>query len=254
MGWMELASAGYKVGEEAGLWKKLMAQLKRNRKVLLLGASGAGKSQFAESLRSLSPKRIPRERRTKTEQRTSARIEGTPFTLIDTPGQVIDEAKRKRSIANAFRVGVEGVINVVCYGYHEASEAGPAVALPDNPATSPMIAKPEYLEARRAMELHQIDEWIPRLDEKAAKWILTIVTKADLWWPDANQAIRTHYESGEYGRIFASFADRHYVLPYCSQIEPFFGNKTSGVFGEHQKGALREHLLETILRLSGVNE
>ena len=183
--------------------------------------------------------------------RGNYRIEKTPFVLVDTPGQVLDEAKRKKAITDAIRDKVEGIINVVCYGYHEAEEAGSADAVPKS---SRKIAKEPYLKRRQKVELDLLAEWVPAIDEKTANWILTIVTKADLWWPDTDSEVRKAYQEGEYADEFADFSDKHYVLPYCSVIEPFYGTRTSGLFGDHHRSVLRENLLQTILRLSGVEE
>jgi hypothetical protein len=249
--WVDIPVGAYKIGKELGLWEKFLNRFKSKRKILVLGASGAGKTRFVDSLAPKLPVGQPGHQRTVNVQKKKATINKTPFILVDTPGQVHDEAKRKKAITDAIRDKVEGIINVVCHGYHEAEEAGSFDAVP---RSTGKIAKEPYLKRRQKVELDLLAEWVPAIDEKTAKWLLTIVTKADLWWPDTEGEVRRAYQEGEYAEEFDDFLDIHYVLPYCSVIEPFYGTRTSGVFGDHHRAVMRENLLQTILRLSGVEE
>jgi hypothetical protein len=49
---------------------------------------------------------------------------------------------------------------------HEADEAGSATALPDK---GPGLAKAQYLQDRREVELNLLSEWVPRLDADTTK-------------------------------------------------------------------------------------
>ena len=249
--WVEIPVGAYKIGKELGLWERFLNAFKKKRKILVLGASGAGKSQFVASLTPKLPFSLPSQPRTVDVHKKRAKIDKTPFILVDTPGQLHDEAKRKKAISDSIRDGVEGIINVVCYGYHEDEEARSAFA---KPKSTNSIANKPYLRCRRKVELEQLAEWVPIIDRQTSKWILTIVTKADLWWPDTENEVSETYQTGEYAEKFGDFSIIHHVLPYCSVIEPFYGTKTSGVFGDHHRTVLRENLFKTILRLSGVEE
>jgi hypothetical protein len=134
-------------------------------------------------------------------------LAGHPFVLIDTPGQLLDEAKRKKAIQDAVRTGVEGVINVVCFGYHEADEADQKAAIPEKGGH---IARAEFLKARRQVELDLLAEWVPQMDATVTKWVLTLATKGDLWWNEY-QRVKEYYEgattpgcSGIYGASITS--------------------------------------------------
>ena len=70
--WVELIAAGYKLADEAGLLDKLAASLKGKRRVLVLGASGAGKTQFINSIR--RPLSLPISRTDRTRVSTSHRV------------------------------------------------------------------------------------------------------------------------------------------------------------------------------------
>jgi energy-coupling factor transporter ATP-binding protein EcfA2 len=190
--WIEVATKGYDIGEEFGLWKKLRSTLRRRKKILVLGASGAGKTQFVNSLISLLSERLSGRQRTISVQRRKVLVDEYPFLLLDTPGQQGDEAKRKPEITNVLRSPIEGLINVACFGYHEAAEAGSADALPKSGRG---IASADYLDRRRNVELGLLSEWVPLLDATAVRWVLTVVTKADLWWPEVSESRHTTSEA-----------------------------------------------------------
>lgn len=253
--WGDLIAGGVTAGlgyaKEAGWWKKLLASLRRKKTVLVLGASGAGKTQFVNSiLDPLSPRLTSSERTTGAHPRR-ALIKDNPFRLIDTPGQLLDEGKRKPAIRDAVRKGVEGIVNVVSYGYHEAAEAGASRAVPDRGRA---VARPEYLKERRAAELDLLSEWAPLFDETTTRWVLTVVTKADLWWPDDGDRIRRSYEQGVYSGRLLELRSIHSVVPYCSVIGPFYGFRTGGRFGDEHRNRLRQNLLRSLLELTGLTK
>lgn len=240
-----LGKAAYDLAEELGLWKRWRSWLKKKRKILVLGASGTGKSQLINSIADPLSDRLDTMQRTVAVERRLLMISGNPFIFSDTPGQLLDEAKRKVAITEAIRTQIEGVLNVACFGYHEAAEANRDDAVP---TSGSQIAKADYLHQRREREESLLSEWVPLFDNQTARWVLTAVTKADLWWPDRAR-VEAHYTTGSYPQALGDFQGAHTVLPYCSRIEPFYGTRTSGKFGETLKLALRNHLLDSILRL-----
>lgn len=247
--WIDIASGGYEIGKELGLWKKLRSLLRKKKKILLIGASGAGKTQFIESIKNVLSPRLTQLQRTIELERRKVTIDGYPFLLIDTPGQKLDEAKRKKAINEAIATKMEGFINIVCYGYHEAAEADKSQAIGVGCRT---IADPTYLKERRQVELDLLSEWVPHVIPETARWVLTVVTKADLWWPDTKRQIQRYYEQGPYAKVIESTGINHAVVPYCSVIEPFYGIRTGGSFGDNDRDKLRQNLLECLIRLTGV--
>lgn len=245
----QTGKAAYDLAEELGLWKKWQTWLRKKRKILVLGASGTGKTQLVNSIANPLSEKLDVLQRTVTVERRSLLIGKSPFVFSDTPGQILDEAKRKVAITDAVRQKIDGVLNVVSYGYHEAAEADKSAAIPESGGH---IARADYLEERREIEVALLSEWIPFFDIETAKWILTIVTKADLWWPERARPEK-HYQEGSYAEALGEFKQMQTVLPYCSRIEPFYGTKTSGKFGESLKVAFRNHLIDSLLRLSGID-
>ena len=92
---------------------------------------------------------------------------------------------------------------------------------------------------RGGIEEDLLAEWVPIFDRETSKWILTVVTKADLWWPERARAEK-HYVEGAYAEALGEFKPLQTVLPYCSRIEPFYGTN-DGKFGETLKVAFRNH-------------
>lgn len=215
----------------------------------MLGGSGAGKTQLINSILNPLSEKLNTLQRTIAVNRRQTTIARYPFVFSDTPGQILDEAKRKVAITDAVRTQIDGVLNVVSFGYHEAAEAGMALAIPESGGH---IARSEYLADRRSVEENLLSEWVPIFDDKTAKWVLTVATKADLWWPD-REKVEKYYSAGSYADALGTFKARHSVVPYCSVIEPFYGTKTSGKFGEHQKYALQNNLISCLLQLSEIS-
>ncbi len=248
-GWESLAAkAAYDLAKQSGFWNSWKTWLKRRRKILVLGGSGTGKTQLINSIMNPMSEKLTTLQRTVAVEKRNITIGEYPFIFSDTPGQLLDEAKRKIAITDAIRSQIEGVLNVVSFGYHEAAEARKERAIPESGGH---IARSDYLQDRRAIEERLLSEWVPMFDPATAKWVLTVATKADLWWPDRDR-VEKHYSEGSYAEGLGSFRTSHTLVPYCSIIEPFYGTKTSGRFGEHQKYALQSNLLDCLLRLSGV--
>jgi energy-coupling factor transporter ATP-binding protein EcfA2 len=246
--WVKLAVGAYELGKDGSFLKRLRTKLRRKKRILVLGASGAGKTQFLHSLKERNSPRLNQRQRTTTVHKSYTVIDEYPFLMFDTPGQVLDEAKRKTAIAEAIKGRMHGIINVACYGYHEAAEAGGDQALIEK---GPGIAKVSFLRERQEVERNLLSEWVPFLDGETTPWVLTVVSKADLWWPE-HAEIQRYYAEGEYAQALGDLATIHSVVPYCSIIEPYYGSKTSGRFGETEKTNLRHNLMETILQLIGV--
>lgn len=246
--WMDAAMKVYDLADEATLWKRLRSFLRRRKVILVLGASGAGKTQLIQTL--ANPLSIPSfgYQRTVSAQNRRLAVDEYPFLLIDTPGQRMDKAVRFRALTAALADKVEGIINVVSFGYHEG-EGPKANAVPGSAGN---IAKADFLKERRQIELDLLSEWVPLVDSTISRWILTVVTKADLWWPQ-QERVSKFYSEQHYADRMSSLAPLHSIIPYCSIIEPFFGTRTSGTFGDRERAGLRANLRESLIRLTGAN-
>jgi len=206
-----------------------------------------GKTQLVRSLEKDMVKSIPTLERTRFTEKTKVIVDNLPFLFIDTPGHILYKTTRMKAIQSAIKSRVSGILNVVCYGYHEGiPRAADAI-------DKTGIAKPEYLEKQRKFEIDYLLEWIQWVDKDVADWVITVVTKADLWWPDEDQRIQDYYESGPYYEALGNLpvSVQHVVLPYCSVIEPFYGHRVSGRLGNKDKQNLHDYFLQTLLSAVG---
>jgi GTP-binding protein EngB required for normal cell division len=214
--------------------------------ILLLGASGAGKSSFRDHIFGDTTE-ISRFERTTVVMPRLGKLSGTLIRLIDTPGQSHEKAKqeRRKAIFQAQQSKRLGIINVVSFGYHEG------VTDTSNVIDEKSSVRGDFLENRRQEELNQISEWSEILcgEGGAAKWIITLVTKSDLWWtPTAVQQVMLHYADGDYFRRLGS-AQRvnHAVLPYCSTNQLFYG--AVPMTGFYSDDLRRDHHVELVAHI-----
>ncbi len=119
---MKLAALLLEEAEKQGFIDRLKIIFKRKPRVLLLGATGVGKSNFLQSLSVERPEPIPRASRTQYAEPHVLTVKGShPYRFIDTPGDSSMKDARIDSIRESLsaRGGISGVINVVSHGYHE---------------------------------------------------------------------------------------------------------------------------------------
>jgi GTPase SAR1 family protein len=210
--------------EKLGALDRVKAFLSRQTAydILLVGASGTGKSSFRDHIFGETTE-ISRFERTTVVMPRLGKLGKKHLKVIDTPGQDYARAQRERrkAILQAQQSKRLGIINVVAYGYHEG------VTDVANAVDPQGKAKPNFLEDKRQDELQQLPEWTEILcgEGGAAKWIITLVTKSDLWWtPQTEQTVMQYYTSGEYFRRLGSGQRvNHVVLPYCSIHKLFYG-------------------------------
>ncbi|WP_122038599.1 GTPase domain-containing protein [Asaia bogorensis] len=237
-----------KILRDAGMLERAKDWLlrKTSQDVLVLGASGAGKSSFLKLISGENPQ-ISRIERTTKSQTVTGKIEKSYFNLVDTPGQPLDiyRQERHRAILGAAGKRRLGIINVVSYGYHEETvKASEAV---DNHRV-----KEAFLEGRRQLEVDLLSEWNEILcgEGGAADWMITVVTKADLWWvADADQPALHHYQSGPYFQALGS-ARRlsHDVRPYSSQNQLFYKQvPMSGFYSDEMRKTDHASLIAKML-------
>jgi energy-coupling factor transporter ATP-binding protein EcfA2 len=91
-----------------GWFNKLVTALRKKQRVLVLGATGTGKTAFLESLNDVVQKAIHQMKRTEFAQKYSVRIAKEPFLFTDAPGQIVHAARRKAAIQKSSkrRVGL----------------------------------------------------------------------------------------------------------------------------------------------------
>jgi energy-coupling factor transporter ATP-binding protein EcfA2 len=117
-----------------------------------------------------------------------------------------------------------GVINVVSWGHHSFTEHSYEEMVKTlYPEKNDMLKEEfihEYFETSRATELEIIDGLVPHLQDARGKtWMITLVTKQDLWWRERVQ-VKNHYTRGKYNECIQQIANQrgkqHFRHEYLS--------------------------------------
>lgn len=244
---IETAGSTWQTVEKLKLHQRLIDFFKKKPYLLVLGSTGTGKTNFLRSL-SLSAglvEAIPAFNRTASSTKEVVRINGSPFQVFDTPGQVYHQQDRLQVIREAMAKPPVRIINVVSFGYHEyLDNAGDAVQ-GGAPST-------EFLEKHRQREIESVLEWVSIVGHRdTTKWVITVVTKADLWWPDHDSVIE-YYSTGAYAEAIKKSdpSIRHAVLPYCSVIHRYYGQaRLSGDFDDGSRMETNLHFLDQLVKM-----
>jgi hypothetical protein len=224
--------------------RKMNLLLRDKRKIVVFGISGAGKSQFLNSL----GKKLNIPERTLTNEKIRYDLDKFPIQFIDTPGHNERPLERKKIIKRILKDKVEGIINVVSFGYEENQTSNI-----ENILTPEKLVKESFLKQNKASEIERLSEWLSLISPSDINWIINLVNKADIWW-NIKDNVGNYYANGEYFSAFNSIACYSTVLtiPYCSIIKPFYNTRNSGLFGEIEKEKLIDFLLNQLLNL--INE
>jgi energy-coupling factor transporter ATP-binding protein EcfA2 len=236
-----------KQAKELGLLEKLINVFKKKHKILVLGATGVGKSQLMKSLVTEIPEAISNMNRTGFKEDIHLKISKNIFHFVDTPGQKEHKQRRKDEILEAMKHGIEGIINVAAYGYHE-SRVGKNKVFDETGKI-----RDDFLKERQKVEIDLLSEWTELLGDKGtSKWLITLVNKADLWWDNKDDII-SHYESGEYFKALGSAKTLSpSVLHYCAVFHKFYGESPiSGFFDDKDRVQAKENLLAQLISAIG---
>lgn len=141
---------------------------------------------------------------------------------------------------------VDGIINLVDYGYQDSEQ------LQDDPDKAFKVGtsdvKEEYLKENRRLEKERTQEIISRINGNVKpKWFITLINKADIW-NDKRSEVISYYEAGEFNTIMEHLehATNVTTCAFCSVITPF-GNKPMQIsYGERDKRADYDNLIRTI--------
>ncbi len=235
------------IAVKSGLLERFCDLFKKTDGVLVLGATGTGKTQMIRSFTEFMPPAIHHLCRTQSVKSHSIRNMDKAFKIIDTPGEHESKPLRMDAIRSALGKGVSGIINVASYGYHEG-RTGKNEAI-----DSDGNVKADFLEKHREIEKTYLDEWTTILgDRRTTGWMITVVNKADLWW-DRKDEVLEYYKSGSYSESLGDAKSLGpIVLPYCSVCHRFFGEgRLSGAFDDSDRNMLRSHMLQSLLEVVG---
>lgn len=245
---IEIAKKAIELAEELGLIERLLKALRRKNRIIVLGATGVGKTNILQSLKEVAPKVIDRMNRTEFAVQRDLKISGNPFKFTDTPGQIEHKSRRLKAIREVMKEGEVGIINIVSYGFHEHRAATEADAL-----NSDGSINEGFLEAHRQIEIDMLSEWVPLLGSSlTSSWLITLVSKADLWW-DSRPTVESYYKTGEYSEALGDARSlMPIVLSYCSVFHKFYGRGTlSGSFDDDDRRLLRQNLFNTLISSIG---
>lgn len=188
---------------------------RRDAKILVLGPTGSGKSAAIGNV--LLPRVKPKKGSTKETMEHLIRTEASkPFIVADTPGDLslIDQMEEQLHDVRRFL----GVINFTSFGYLDSQAIDP---IRDDPQAyvGQNEINPEYLERQRAYELEFLDRWLLNRPWVKAnvKWVITAVSKYDLWAEHQDQVLEYYFERGKYGRKVAEIVGnaRYVAVPVC---------------------------------------
>jgi hypothetical protein len=220
----ELGAAFIKEGSQ--IWA-LLARL-RNRikhghlRIAIFGAGGTGKSTLGHLFSGqLTADACPQPYRESLTSETFKLKGDIVCTFVAPPGQVSrighDWHELYRSLASGES---SGVINVVAAGYHSFSH----LSLKEHRLYQEGMSEADFMrlyrQDRQSNELKLLQEIIPHLKSaKGSVWVVTLVNKQDLWWPE-RAAVRAHYMEGAYNRLMETVLEhkgrQHFRHDYLS--------------------------------------
>jgi hypothetical protein len=154
-----------------------------------------------------------------------------PGSLLIGPGQADRAERHWPELLRTVAEGVAfGIVNVVSDGMHSLAIRSYKEHDSYRSDMSLEQFREAYAGARRDEEIRMLKQLCDSVKiRKRSIWMVTVVNKQDLWWPDRVN-VRGRYESGEYGRIVADLLKslgrqkfQHEFLP-CSMT---LGNLTT---------------------------
>ena len=175
-----------------------------DRPILFLGAGGVGKSTFAKRLLAEEPG-PDYEESFNTERYLVPGRDDSEVEVVVPPGQT----QRREATWNSVLadVGVSryrGILLFNCYGHHSLgvpSYRNTRLFREGPPGLPPADFLSAYAASRREEELEvlrQLAEAVRGVSRRT--WLLTVVTKQDLWWPEAEDA-QAFYRNGPYATV-----------------------------------------------------
>ena len=168
-------------------------------RVPIFGAGGTGKTLLGKFLAGEIDTEviIPRYRES-IESMEYSFAGSAPALFFVPPGQELRRPETWPDLYRMFAVGkARGVINVVSWGYHSSGAEYARHKAYDSGLTAAANLS-VILDYNRKAEICALRNIIPHLQVARRKiWMITLVTKQDLWW-EARHDVERHYKEGEY--------------------------------------------------------
>jgi ethanolamine utilization protein EutP (predicted NTPase) len=240
-GGVEIAAAGIAIEKDTGIFRKLIRRLKGTKEIVILGCSGTGKTQFINSLSENKIKYVRERDRTLVVTSKEQIFKEHLLKIYDTPGHKAYTDQKKELLRSIFLKNKSIVIiNIVCYGYHIKE-------LMTGQQFSTDGALEAYLSENRKEEIEQLSIVNQFCDMTHVNWVITLITKADLWNKDGVDNVIEYYKSSDYGRKLIP-KGIHVVVPYCSVIQNFYDVVFSSI-GEADKRNTNEQFVHHFSQL-----
>ncbi len=170
--------------------------------ILIIGPGGVGKSTFAQLLSGQydSLLEIPGAYQESLGLERYLLDDDRTVELIVPPGQ---RHRRDATWAELEETigagGYRGIILTSSYGYHSLGEISYKHHRLYQGDDSSFLSA--FLQVCRADEINVLRRLTPFLRANNRKtWLLTLVTKQDLWWAE-RAGVESHYRTGEYGKL-----------------------------------------------------
>jgi hypothetical protein len=211
---------------------------KKDNNIALFGVTGTGKSEFVESL----VKSGANVTETLSARTTKFYIDSQKVFIHDTPGHNAAETIREEVLAELIKKDFVGVIFLVSDGYHQRDGIVDVEKLKTD-----RVFFENWINERRTIEIEFLSSIGKSLRLSNIKWVITLISKADIWW--GNKLIRKQYEELDYAKKMKEVIPRatHYVIPYCSTIEPFYGFYQPNNFGRKEEQRLQNNFHKTFV-------
>jgi hypothetical protein len=186
------------------LWDRL---LNGTQLVVVLGAGGVGKTTLGKFIQDPTKKVLPLPynesfglEKVNIPGRASAQI-------LAAPGQERRFEENWENIdKHLHKYKRVGLVNIVANGYHSTTLSMKDIRK-DIETTNQ--TKSRFFHDCREKELallRDIELKLKKLNKPL--WMITLVTKQDLWWAD-KENVKNHYESGAYGEIIKRITNQH---------------------------------------------
>jgi len=188
----------------ARLFKELRLLITMQKKMVVFGCGGTGKTTFEKYLLG-GLNKVGEYQESFNLVQSKAKIDGEiPCSVFVPPGQ---ERRRPQTWPALFKMissgNVDIIINVCSYGYHSTG-LDYARFLEKQGIVDGESVISKYSEKQRQEELSALLYLAPHLKvSKNPIHMLTLVTKQDLWWP-VREDVMDFYKKKEYGLAISS--------------------------------------------------
>lgn len=234
--------------------------------LLVFGPSGVGKSTFGRVLAGEFNVDAHSRYVDSIDKETYKLPGGVLCDILIPPGQRERREYHWPDLYEMIRDGAStGVVNVGAYGYHSMMEDAFEQVDVYQEGMSRADFLEVYLETRRENELDILKQLKPRLIDAPGKlWMLTVVSKQDLWWAD-RQEVQDWYVDGPYGTVVREIEEergpkyfQHEVASACFIIQVFVDGRgavlatTTQGYDEPLKEVNLRRFKSRVCKLAGV--